>query len=265
MARKHYDTDLTDQEWRLIQPLIPQNQGPGRKMSLNLRDVLDAIFYVVRPGVQWRALPGDFPHWKSVYYHFRKWVKDGTWRAINAALCRLARQKRGRNPSPTGALIDTQSVKTTALASERGFDGHKRVKGHKRHLLTDTEGNVLEVVVHTANVADCQGAPALIKKAAQTFPTLARIWADSAYQGDLSELVKETLGAVLEIVVREAGQKGFQLLPKRWVIERTFGWFEWYRRLSKDYERLVECSEAMIYLASIRIMLKRMTAETADA
>ena len=260
MQRKQYGSDLSDREWEAIHPLIPVNQGPGRKMVLDLREVLNAIFYVVRTGCQWRALPGDFPNWNSVYYHFRKWVKDGTWRAIHAALCKLARQKNGRNPHPTGGVIDTQSVKTTALAQERGFDGHKRIKGHKRHIITDTLGNILEAVVHTADVADCKGAPELIKKVSETFPTLKKIWADGAYKGDLSVLVKETLGAVLEIVEREAGQKGFQVVPKRWVVERTFGWFEWYRRLSRDYERLTECSEGMLYLASTKIMLKRIAA-----
>lgn len=192
--------------------------------------------------------------------HWRKWVKDDTWRAINAALCKLERLKRGRKPQPTGGAIDTQSVKTTALASERGFDGYKRIKGHKRHILTDTVGNLLEVVVHTADIADCRGAPPLIEQTAEIFPTLKKIWADGAYKGDLADLVKETLGAVLEIVEREAGQQGFQVLPKRWVVERTFAWFEWYRRLSRDYERLLECSASMIYLASIRIMLKRIAA-----
>lgn len=260
MCRKKYDSDLSDQEWKVIHPLIPVNLGPGRKMELDLREVLDAILYVVRTGCQWRALPGDLPNWSSVYYHFRKWVKDSTWRAINAALCHLERKKRGRKPQPTGGAIDTQSVKTTALANERGFDGHKRIKGHKRHILTDTVGNLLEVVVHTADIADCKGAPLLIERVAQTFPTIKKIWADGGYKGDLFELVKETLGAVLEVVEREAGQKGFQVLPKRWVVERTFAWFEWYRRLSKDYERLIECSESMIYLASIRMMLKRISA-----
>jgi len=260
MQRKRYDSDLSDQEWQVIRPLIPIQQGAGRRMTLNLREVLNAIFYVVRTGCQWRALPSDFPNWNSVYYHFRKWVRNGTWRLINAALCQLERQKRGRDPQPTGGVIDSQSIKTTALAHERGFDGHKHIKGHKRHILTDTVGNLLEVVVHTADVADCKGAPPLIEKAAALFPTIKKIWADGAYKGDLSDVVKETLGAVLEIVEREAGQKGFQPLPRRWVIERTFAWFEWYRRLSKDYERLIECSEGIIYLASIRIMLKRIAA-----
>jgi putative transposase len=258
--RKHYGSDVSDQEWAVIKSLIPVHHGPGRKMTLSLREVLNAIFYVVRTGCQWRALPGDFPHWSSVYYHYRKWVKDDTWRAINAASCQLERVGRGRTPLPTGGVIDTQSVKTTALASDRGFDGFKHVKGHKRHILTDTVGNLLEVVVHTANVADCRGAPPLIEKVAETFPTLQKIWADSGYRGDLADLVQEALGATLEIVEREAGQQGFHVLPKRWVVERTFAWFEWFRRLSRDYERLLECSASMIYLASTRIMLRHITA-----
>jgi putative transposase len=258
--RKQYRSDLSKTEWKVIKPIIPVKQGPGRNMELSLRQVLNAIFYVVRTGCQWRELPGDFPHWSSVYYHYRKWTKDGTWRQINAALCKLARQKQGRQAQPTGAVIDSQSVKTTELAQERGFDGYKRVKGHKRHIIADTLGHLLEVVVHTADLADCKGVPRLIDKVAETFPTIQKLWADGAYQGDLIALVKETLGAVLEIVERQAGQKGFQLLPKRWVVERTFAWLGWYRRLSKDYERLLECSESMIYLASIRLLLRRIAA-----
>lgn len=257
--RKQYKSDLSDEEWELIAPLLPRNDGPGHPVELDLREVVNAIFYLNRTGCQWRALPGGFPNWNSVYYHFRKWTKDDTWRAINAALCKLEREKRERDPQPTGAVIDTQSVETTALARERGFDGYKHVKGHKRHILTDTLGNVLDVVVHTADVADCKGAVKLIKKVAEMFTEIEKIWADGAYQGGLIELVKKVLNAALEIVEREA-KKGFQVLPKRWVIERTFGWFEWYRRLSKDYERLLECSESMIYIASSRLMLKRITA-----
>lgn len=259
-ARKQYSSDLQDCEWRIIQPLIPVNTGPGRKMSLPLREVLNAIFYVVRTGCQWRDLPGDFPKWQSVYYHYYRWMKRGVWRRINAAVCRLERQTQGRQPYPTAGLIDSQSVKTTALARTRGFDGFKRIKGHKRHIVTDTGGNLLEVVIHNANVADCKGARPLIARLAELFPSLQKLWADGAYQGDLAVFVKETLGAVLEIVERAAGSQGFQVVPRRWVVERTFAWFEWYRRLSRDYERLLASSASMIYLASIRIMLKRMTA-----
>lgn len=259
-TRKKYSSDLQDDEWRVIRHLIPVHTGSGRKMSLPLREVLNAIFYLVRTGCQWRNLPGEFPKWQSVYYHYYRWMKQGTWRRINAAVCRLERQKRGRKPHPTAGAIDSQSVKTTALARERGFDGFKRIKGHKRHIITDTVGNLLEVVIHNANVADCKGAVPLIARVAETFPSLKKLWADGAYQGDLADLLAETLGAVLEIVAREAGSKGFQLLPRRWVVERTFSWFEWYRRLSRDYERLNASSESMIYLVSIRIMLKRIAA-----
>jgi putative transposase len=257
-AGKKYSSDLQDSEWRIIRRLIPVHTGAGRKMTLPLRDVLDAIFFIVRTGSQWRELPSDFPKWQSVYYHYYRWMKSGCWQRINAALVRLARQKRGRSPNPTAGVLDSQSVKSTALARERGFDGFKRIKGHKRQTATDTEGHLLEVVIQTANVADCKGAPALIERLARSFPTLQKLWADGAYQGDLADFVQETLGAVLEIVERAEGQRGFQIVPRRWVVERTFGWFEWYRRLSRDYERLLDSSASMVYLASIRILLKRL-------
>jgi putative transposase len=259
-ARKQYTSDLTDDQWVVLQRVIPVNKGPGRKMSLSLREVLNAIFYVLHTGCQWRDLPGDFPKWQSVYYHYYKWLKRDVWVQINAALCRIERQERGRQPNPTGGVIDTQSVKTTSLAGERGFDGYKKIKGHKRHIVTDTCGNILYIEVQTANEQDCKGAPPVIEGLAEWFPTLKKLWADQGYRGDVADFVEEILGAELEIVAHPKGRKGFQVLPKRWVVERTFGWFEWYRRLSRDYERLLESSASMLYLASIRIMLKRIAA-----
>jgi len=259
-ARKQYTSDLTDDEWEVLQRVIPVNRGAGRKMRLSLREVLNAIFYVLHTGCQWRDLPGDFPKWQSVYYHYYKWLKRDVWPQVNAALCRIARQEQKRKPNPTGGVIDTQSVKSTSLAKERGYDGYKKIKGHKRHIVTDTCGNMLYVIVQTANVPDCKGALAVIKGLTEWFPTLKKLWADQGYRGDVAEFVKETLGAELEIVAHAKDQPGFQVLPKRWVVERTFGWFEWYRRLSRDYERLLASSASMLYLVSIRIMLKRIAA-----
>ena len=176
--RKQYRSDLSKKEWWGIRPLIPAKQGPGRNMELSLWQVLKAIFYGVRTGCQWRELPGDFPHWSSVYYPYRKWTKDGTWGQVNAAVCQLARRKQGRRPQPTGAVIDSQSVKTTELAQVGGFDGHQRIKGHKRHIVTDTLGHLFEVVVHTADIADCKGVSQLMAQVAETFPTIKKRWAD---------------------------------------------------------------------------------------
>jgi putative transposase len=193
-----------------------------------------------------------------VYYHFAKWTKQEVWERINTALVKLDRQQRGRTETPSGALIDSQSVKTSKEAGHVGFDGGKMVKGHKRHSLADTLGNMLKVVVTAANISDIAGAKLVITNLADVFSTIEKIWADSGYRGNLIGWVQETLAAVLEIVSREPGQKGFKVQPKRWVIERTFAWLGNYRRLSKDYERLLPNSEAMIYLASINTMLRRI-------
>jgi putative transposase len=203
-------------------------------------------------------LPHDYPAWSSVYYHFAKWSKDNTLEKINTALCKMDRRQRGRTETPSGALIDSQSVKTSKEAGNVGFDGGKMVKGHKRHTLTDTLGNMLKVVVTAANVSDIAGAKLVISTLAAPFWTIEKIWADGTYRGNLIDWVQETLTAVLEIVSREPGQKGFKVQPKRWVVERTFAWLGNYRRLSKDYERLLSSSEGMIYLASINTMLKRI-------
>lgn len=254
---RRYPSDMKDKQWRFIKPLLPPEADNQQN---SVRQIVDAIFYVNKTGCQWRAMPHEYPPWSSVYYHFAKWSEEGTLEAINTALCKMDRRKRGRKETPTGALIDSQSVKTAKEASEVGFDGGKKINGHKRHSLTDTLGNMLNVVVSAANVSDMAGAKLVIKKILDTFPTIEKIWADGAYQGSLVEWVRQTLDAVLEIVKREPGQKGFKVQPKRWVVERTFAWLGNYRRLSKDYERLSRTSEGMIYLASIKTMLKRIAA-----
>jgi len=256
--RQPYPTDLSDVEWQRIQPYLPAPKSGGRPRVHTLREILNAIFYIVRSGCTWRMLPHDLPPWKTVYHYFRLWRKDGTWERINSALRVEVRVAAGREPEPSAAVIDSQSVKTTETPDVRGYDAGKKVNGRKRHLLVDTLGLVLMVVVHAANIQDRDGARLLLEKARGRFPRLRLIWADGGYTGKLVDWVKTLCLWVLEIVKRSDDVKGFQVLPHRWVVERTFGWLGRYRRLSKDYEGLPESSEAMIYIAMIHLMVRRL-------
>ena len=258
---KLYSCDLTDEQWEIIKPLLPlERKGRGRPLKLDMRQVVNAIFYVVRTGCQWKNLPKDYPKHSSVYYHYHKWCLDGTWRRINTALRQMDRRRRGRNPDPSAAIIDTQSVKTTEAGGERGYDAAKKINGRKRHIVVDTVGNLLEVVVHSAGIQDYHGAKLVLRKLAEVVKSIKKIWADGIYKnGGLVKWVRKALGIVLEVVEREPGQKGFKVLPRRWVVERTFAWLGRYRRLSKDYERRTEISEGVIYIASIHTILRRIT------
>ena len=254
-----YPTDMTDRQWDHIRRLIPPAKPGGRPRELDMRLVVNAIFYVVVGGIQWRMLPKEYPKWQSVYYYFRLWRDDGTWQRIHDTVRSQVRQRKGRHKHPTAGSIDSQSVKTGVTPDGvRGFDGGKLITGRKRHILVDTCGLVLAVVVTAASVQDRDGARLLLQRLAGFCKKLRLIWVDGAYRGPLVDWVAERFRFRLMPVLRPDGQKGFAVLARRWVVERTFAWLGHNRRLSKDYERLPASSEAFIHIAMTRIMVRQL-------
>lgn len=257
--RGRYPSDLTDREWSVIAPLLPPAKKGGRKRTTDLREVMNGLLYIASSGCPWRMLPKDFPPMTTVQGYFYAWRDDGLWLAINHTLVMAARELEGREASPTAGVIDSQSVKTTESGGVCGYDAGKKTKGRKRHILTDTIGLLLVMLVHGADVQDRDGAPEVLKAARFRFPWLRHVFADGGYAGQkLRDAMSGSGDWTVEIIRRSDTAKGFEILPRRWVVERTFAWLGRCRRLAKDWEATVESSAAWGYIASIRLMTRRL-------
>jgi putative transposase len=267
--RKNYATDLSDSEWAYLRDQLSELPKKVKTRTHSLRDIFDAIFYVLKTGCHWRLLPHDFPPWQTVFYHFRRFRLSGMWHRIFTILRAAERKRVGKDPNASAAIMDSQSIKTTEEcrkpkqdgcdAHSNGYDAHKHIKGRKRHLLVDTLGLPLAVYVSPADIQDKVGARWLLAGLKPLLPRLKKIWADGAYSGDpLSQWCQQEGSWELEIVERDREATGFEVIPKRWIVERTISWICRNRRMSKDYERKVQTSETFIEVAMIRLILRQL-------
>lgn len=256
---KRYPTDLTDDEWERIKPLLPKAPRRGRKPSVDLRTILDAIRYMARSGGGWRMLPNDFPPWQTVYWWFRRLMRRFLFRTIHDMALMLDRERAGREASPTAAVVDSQSVKAPAPGAKRGFDAAKKIVGRKRHVAVDTDGRLLLVNLTPADISDSAGAQMILDAVRKRWPWLKHLFADGAY--DRTQLMSKArfLNFIIDVVRRTDRDPGFKVLPRRWVVERTFGWLTRWRRLVRDYEQRLDVSEAFIHVAMGSLLLRRVS------